>query len=79
MCVCVYVFHSWSSAGISVGSTPALQAYDVKFIESDSYSAIYTILNAGYYQCCGEFKTIIFVWKTNWPGSWFNNYNFINN
>ena len=43
--VCVYVFHSWSSAGISVGSTPAIQAYDVKRIDSDSYSAIkfYTI------------------------------------
>ena len=31
------------SAGILVGSTPAIQAYDVKCIESDSHSAIYTI------------------------------------
>ena len=43
--ICVYVFHSRSSAGISVGSTPAIQAYDVKCIESDSHSAIYTIFN----------------------------------
>ena len=27
-----------------VGSAPALQAYDVKCMESDSHSAIYTIL-----------------------------------
>ena len=41
--MCVYVFHSWSNAGILLGSTPAIQAYDVKCIESDSHSAIYTI------------------------------------
>ena len=44
--VCVHVFHSWSSAGagISVGSTLAIQAFDVKCIESDNHSAVYTIL-----------------------------------
>ena len=39
----VYVFYSWSSAGISVGSTSAIKAYDVKCIESDNHLAIYTI------------------------------------
>ena len=28
---------------VLVGSTPAIQAYNVKCIESDSHSAIYTI------------------------------------
>ena len=41
VCVCM---HSWSNACISVGSTPAIQAYDVKCIQSDSHSAIYTIV-----------------------------------
>ena len=41
--MCVYVFHSSSSANILVGSIPAIQAFDVKCIESDSHSAIYTI------------------------------------
>ena len=56
--VCVYVLHLWSSAGISANSTPALQAYDVKCTESESLSYLY---NLGHYQCCGEFKTILFV------------------
>ena len=55
--ICVYVFHSWSSAGISVGSTPAIQVYDVKCIELGSHSAIYTIFVLDTTtECCGEFK-----------------------
>ena len=55
----VYVFHSWSSAGILVGSTPAVQAYDVKCIELDSHSAIYAIFVLDTtIECCGEFKKL---------------------
>ena len=55
MCVCMYSTRDHASAGISVGSTPAIQAYDVKCTESDSHLAIYTIfvldtINAGEFE-----------------------------
>ena len=49
MYVCMYSTRDHTSAGILVGYTPGIQAYDVKCIESDSHLAIYTILNAGHY------------------------------
>ena len=39
----MYFTCDYASAGISVGSTPAIQAYDVKCIELDSHLSIYTI------------------------------------
>ena len=39
----MYSTRDYASAGISVGSTPAIQAYDVKCIKLDSHLAIYTI------------------------------------
>ena len=43
-----YIFHSWSSAGISVGSTPAMQALWCKmYIIRHSHSAFYTMFVLG--------------------------------
>ena len=72
----MYMLHS-SEAGISVDPAPAMQAlmlpYDIKCIESDSHSSIYTmfvlgIINAMMYS--KQFGPLVIIGvKTNWPGS----------
>ena len=70
------MLHLWSRTGILVGSTAAIQAYDVKCIESDSHSAIYTILMMDTISAVVNLKQFspmyssIYV-DTIWPGSWF--------
>ena len=60
-------------SGISVDSAPAMQAYDLKGIESGSHSSIHTmfvlvIINA--MMNLKQFGLVVLICvETNWPGS----------
>ena len=73
--------HSWSGAGISVGTAPAMQAmWCIMYRIRQSLTYLYNLASymlGTVIQCYGELKTIncismvlIYV-ETNWPGNWF--------
>ena len=62
-----------SGAVISVDSAPAMQAYGVRCIESDSYSSIYTMFVLGIINAMMNVKQFVLLVlicvETQWPGT----------
>ena len=65
--------HSSSESGVSVDSAPAIQAYDVKGIESDSHSSIHTMFVLVIIKAMMNLKQfgplVLICIENNWPGS----------
>ena len=66
------MLHS-SGAGISVDSAPAMQAYGVRCIESDSHLTIYTMFVLGIINAMMNVKQfgllVLICVETQWPGT----------